>query len=146
MAIEDYYNDIYNRLKRAVGVDTTYSNDLHVVGKKMFHRKFRGVFAINEVPTNLSTGQMAIVNLDRTDEPGSHWIAIYKDHNKLYVYDSFGRHTKKIAPELYKKYRNIIDCEYDAEQHSKQKDCGLRSLCALVLFDSFDAGFVADKL
>ena len=47
-------------------------------------RIFKGVFAADNVP--VSSGDEAacyVVNLDDSDEPGSHWISIYVCPEKL---------------------------------------------------------------
>ena len=45
---------------------------------------FRGVFAIDQLPT-ICDG-MYVINTDEQDKPGEHWLAVY---NKEY-FDSFG--------------------------------------------------------
>lgn len=50
-----------------------------------------GVYAANHVPKLLSTPAAIITNLDTSDKPGSHWVAIYIDKNGYGIYfDSYG--------------------------------------------------------
>ena len=42
-----------------------------------------------------STPRIFIVNMDRSDMPGSHWVAVYQKNTKIFVFDSAG------LPPLY---------------------------------------------
>ena len=74
--INKIYNDYLNILKPYIGNDTTCADDLERKGKKLFGSRFIGVFASDQLP-NIKNGQMYIANLDRSNEPGSHWIGVY---------------------------------------------------------------------
>ena len=137
------YKEVMSLLKPKVGNNTTYKNDLYRHGRELFGRKFRGVFARDEIP-HMGNGQMCIANLDTSDQPGSHWIAIYGKKGKQYVYDSYGRSTKKILPD--RSGAGYVPTEQDAEQSKSENNCGLRSMTALYLFDSFDPDVVAKYL
>ena len=62
---------------------------------------FKGVFMINEL-TEQKPGEKecAIVNFSKSTEPGSHWVAYYKDGNERIYFDSFGC----VAPLEIQKY------------------------------------------
>ena len=50
-----------------------------------------GVYAANHVPRLLSVPAAIVTNLDTSDKPGSHWVAIYIDKNGYGNYfDSYG--------------------------------------------------------
>ena len=143
--INKIYNEYVNILRPYIGNDTTYADDLERKGKKIFGSRFLGVFASDQLP-DIRNGQMYIANLDRSDEPGSHWIGVYAKNNKKYVYDSFGRKSEKIISSIFSKGGEIRDTEYDAEQSKQEDNCGLRSIVALYMFDEFDPELVADYL
>lgn len=65
---------------------------------KITKRKFRGVFAYDENPKPKKEGYY-VFNLDKSHEPGSHWIAIKisKGNKKNFFFDSYG-----MAPQKYK--------------------------------------------
>ena len=42
-------------------------------------RTFKGVFAIDKLPTKCEKDSSYVINYDEHDEVGSHWIAVYKD-------------------------------------------------------------------
>lgn len=52
---------------------------------------FKGVFAIDRLPSNVKLPAGFVINLDKHNEPGSHWVSIFV--NKLgqaFYFDSFG--------------------------------------------------------
>ena len=118
-----------------VGGKVTYGNQLDMVAKRAFGDKFVGVFSSDQIP-KLTDGQSAIINLDTSRQPGSHWIAIGKLGPKIIVYDSFGRKTKQILPKLLAHH---IDTEYDAEQSVDEYNCGARTLAFLYVFHNYGA-------
>ena len=134
MRVDKINDEILKVITEMIGHDnTTYSNELDDIGQFLFQDKFRGVKPINKIP-QMSHNQYCILNLDRHDEPGSHWIGVVMlKNNKMLVYDSFGRKTKIIAPTLI----NTTMTEQDAEQDDNQDNCGQRCLSFLYLYDQF---------
>lgn len=136
--IEDKYNSILQYMKEILGNESTFSNDLETVGYKLFGSKFKGVFPSDKIPQLDSLKRYAIINLDNSKQPGSHWIAIAYDDSddSLLVYDSFGRKSTKIIPNLNQLYGGRFDdTDYDAEQRIKEDNCGQRSLAWLMVYD-----------
>lgn len=125
--VEFKYNQILNVVCSCVGNSTTYGTDLTKFGKELFGKKYIGTFASNEIP-KLKNGNYCIVNLDKSYENGSHWIAMVRLSGKDYVYDSFGRKTTEILPDFKEK---TIDADYDAEQSITETNCGARCLAFL---------------
>ena len=124
---------IYNTLlKDAVypllGNKVTYSNDLHDVGEQLLGKDFVGVYPSDQIP-RLKNKQCCILNLDKSDQSGSHWIGVYKFGKKNLTYDSFGRRSSKIIPTL----KNPLDADYDSEQMIEEEDCGARSIAFLLV-------------
>ena len=118
------YNSVLKEIEYVLGNDTTYDNDLYKIGKELFNKKFKGVYARNKKP-KLKNNECCILNLDYSYQSGSHWISIYCKNQILYIYDSFGRKTNKILEDDIKNY---IDSQNDAEQHIMENNCGQRSL------------------
>lgn len=130
----EMYDKILSQLESIIGNETTWSNDLTELGKVLLGDKFIGVFSADNIPQEIYKRDVyALVNLDDSDEPGSHWIALASVDGVVHVYDSFGRMTSKILPSLK---GGFIDADEDAEQHIKETNCGQRSLSWLVLFDT----------
>ena len=86
---------------------------------------------------NRMDGEYSIINTD--NGVGIHWVSVYQYHNKVYVWDSFGKDIKTLMPEFHARARaqgyNIIKAnkKYEHEQEVNQNDCGLRSLAWLIL-------------
>ena len=53
---------------------------------------FIGVFASDNIPCITKVPAALIINLDKSDSPGSHWIALFFTKcNKCEYFDSYGR-------------------------------------------------------
>ena len=67
--------------------EITFVLNSNVSCKKMFI----GVFAADTLPTNVNYPCTLIVNTDKSNLPGQHWVAIDIDKNKVgYFFDSYG--------------------------------------------------------
>lgn len=148
--IIDYYEENLMNVIDDLGNTTTYENQLNEYGRKLFGRRFLGVFSSDKLPRRLKSRQMYIANLDPSSQPGSHWVGAYKSGNngKIYMYDSFGRSTSRIIPSANRRYGsgNVKDTQYDAEQKKRETNCGQRCLSALMLFDHIDPSISAKSL
>lgn len=142
----DKADQIYNHyLKKIVypliGNKTTYLNELNGAGKKIFGVKFKGVFPSDKIPKLNDLSPYCILNLDKSNEPGSHWVALVKcqsPSNDTIIYDSFGRDYKKIIPNLnYSGNGRIKNTERDPEQKILQTDCGARCISFIMVFDKY---------
>lgn len=129
---EKKYNKVLKLIKTWLGNTTTYGDDVERVGKKMFGKKFKGVFSSDNFP-KIKTGYM-IVNMDKSTEMGSHWVAFAADKTGYNIYDSFGRSTHKIFPNIGGRFN---ESKRDAEQSVLQNDCGQRCLAWLYVWDQF---------
>jgi hypothetical protein len=135
------YDTILRSVKKLVGGKTTYLQQLAKAGKTKFGAKFHGVYPSDRIPQLTARTPYTILNLDRSDQPGSHWIAVAKSNNDIIVYDSFGRTHKTIIPALGRGFvgGKVIDTDRDVEQDIMATDCGARSLSFLVFFDRYGA-------
>lgn len=136
--IIEEYNKILKDFENILGNDTTFNTDLQRIAIKKLGSKFSGVYPSDKIPRLNELKSYAIINLDNSSQPGSHWVAVAYDKNtdKLVFYDSFGRSSKKILPSLHAKFGgSILDTEDDAEQKMKEDNCGQRSLAFLSYFD-----------
>lgn len=152
---EDLYNLVLNSvIYPLVGKRVTFGRDLTKAGMKLFGMNYIGTFAADEIPDSFGkdvteknitdrSPLYLIANLDDSNEPGSHWIALAFDAKtqKIWVYDSFGRSTNKIIPILAKQFgeKNLRMTEDDSEQKITEDDCGARSLAFLYIFDKHGA-------
>ena len=123
--IETFYKYSLREIERILGAGITNSKQLTELGKCLLDNKYKGTYAVDRLP-KLKHNDCCVINLDRSHQPGSHWVAVYKHENKYCIYDSFGRKSNKILKSL--KQLKIIDSDYDAEQMVQEDNCGQRSL------------------
>jgi ribosomal protein S17E len=139
---EDLYNKYFKEIVNKYGNKETNSIQLNKIGKKLFGKKFKGVFASDQIPI-MRGGQYAIINLDDSSKNGSHWISLvkgFKGHS--YVYDSFGRKHWKIIPSLVQSGNGVIlETEDDKEQSIDSEACGQHSLSFLCVYDKLGWGY-----
>jgi len=127
------YDHALKRLEQQLGTGATYGNELNRVGEEYLGKKFAGVYPADMLPLLTKKKCYAILNLDKADMPGSHWIGVkYLGKGKVLVYDSFGRKTQRIIPTLADRF-TPIDTDNDAEQDTREDNCGPRSLAFLVV-------------
>lgn len=132
---EKYYNDCLKDIYNMIGNKTTYDSQLSKCAKKLFGHKFKGVYASDMIPRLNDLSKYCILNLDKSNMPGSHWVALAKieDKDEAIIYDSFGRNYKKIIPSIkFSGNGKIRNADMnDTEQKIKQTDCGARCLAFL---------------
>lgn len=51
---------------------------------------FRGVFMRDTLPRTPKTNECAVVNLDSSDNAGTHWVCYVKRGDTVHYFDSFG--------------------------------------------------------
>lgn len=96
----------------------TDGEQIETIGKKLFGKKFKGVFLVktkSEAPS-LKEKEVAILNTGSL-----HWYAIWKKNGKLYESDSFN------IERLGLKYQDA-KVESCFVQKLKDTNCGQRSL------------------
>ncbi len=87
---------------------------------------FIGVFMRDTLPKMPSVNESAVVNLDVTTGPGTHWVCYYKKGSEVHYYYSFGF----IFPKELEKY--LKGCKiwynYKYDQKFSEVNCGHRCL------------------
>ena len=113
---------------RKLGRKALSNIEIDEVATKLLGSKYKGSFAQNEKFPKLSG--YYIINTDLKTGPGIHWISLIQTPKYAYIYDSFGRDTKKIAPYLvrYLHPRKIVESKNDKEQKDAEVICGHLSL------------------
>jgi len=132
-----HYNAYTKQTMKQLGTGVTYTSQLTDICNQLFGKhKYRGTFSSDTLPKLTKARPYAIVNVDKSTQPGSHWVACCWLPGGMLVYDSFGRKTSKLMKNIYKKYKTI-DTDYDAEQPIKQKNCGSRCIAWLRMCDTY---------
>ena len=97
---------------------------------------FKGCFMRDELGTP-SKKECGIVNFNKSTEPGSHWVAYFKDGDKRIYFDSFGQvipiEIQKYlkTKEEFKNDAPVIQRNTDIVQKPNTEICG--HLCLYVL-------------
>ena len=132
------YNKILSDIEKRLSNKITYGHVLQNEGIQLFGYRFKGVFPSDKIPKLNDLRSYAILNLDNSNQSGSHWIAVALVDKDLIVYDSFGRHHSKIIPNLKQEFRGRIkNTDMDAEQKKHETNCGQRSLAFLVFLQKY---------
>ena len=135
--IEREFKKKVKKYHNIVGVDGTWGEDLHKVGRSVFGNKWCGVWHQGNMPWSKikkSKCLYLIINID-INGPGEHWLSVYVKDRQCYVWDSFGRSMKEIVPVLEKKLKGQRIrhkmSDRDRNQREAQSDCGARCLAWL---------------
>ena len=96
---------------------------------------FRGVFMRDELPKKPWINECGIVNFNTSLEPGSHWVAYYKNGTQRIAFDSYGQVILKEICDYLKtnkeKNHAVIQRNTDVIQKFNTQICG--HLCLYVL-------------
>jgi len=94
---------------------------------------FRGVFMRDNLPKRVNNIEAAIVNLDLSSGPGTHWVAYFKYNNDIEYFDSFGN----LPPpkEIIQYLGQNIKYNHKRYQSFKQSNCGHH--CVKFLLDKY---------
>ena len=130
------YINILKLLRNKFGNKVLWTDDIDRIMKLFFKNKALPTVPYDHYKPNGGISY-CVINTDSSKENGEHWVAIYGNKNKLYIYDSFGRKTNYILKNFYNNMKKqgyeIIESKRDPEQADKQQDCGLRCISFLLV-------------
>ena len=99
---------------------------------------FRGVYMRDSLPkSGVSERECGVVNLDKSEGSGTHWVSYYKYDTVRIYFDSFGQVTPMEIQKYLKTKREfqeniaVIQRNTDIVQHINSTNCGY--LCLFVL-------------
>ena len=83
------------------------------------------VHPIDRLPLQLRAGKFYIANLDPSNKPGSHWVAVHRNQRgECELFDSYGEQAP-LAPELERLFtRTKLTRNKQRLQHESSKVCG----------------------
>ena len=102
--------------------------ELEDAAKRLEIPTFRGVFLLDTLPKELNKKECGIVNFDKSDGSGTHWVAWYKNGKTKIYFDSYG-----VQPpiKVFEYLESPIRYNTDQLQRAGQVFCG--HLCLYVL-------------
>src|SRR6266853_4427226 len=71
-------------------MDTLTNFDLIEYAKELKLKHFRGVFMKDELNKRIGKNECGIVNLQNSNQEGSHWTCYFKCGTEKYYFDSYG--------------------------------------------------------
>ena len=118
--------------------DRALSNfELINYAKQLDIPNFRGVFMRDELPKRPWLNECGIVNFNNSMEPGSHWVAYYKNKRQRIYFDSYGQVILAEVKDYLKSDKekendeSVIQRNTDIVQEFNTQICG--HLCLYVL-------------
>ena len=92
---------------------------------------FRGCFMRDQLPYCAKRIECAIINLDTSSGPGTHWVCYIKRGNRVNYYDSFAV-TPPVELLHYWGDKAVVSFNYSVDQKSGEVICGHLCLKFLV--------------
>jgi hypothetical protein len=137
------YDALVSDVEDTIGSGSTLDETLDNYGKKVIGQQFGGVFPSDRIPDSMARGtKYFIVNKDKHNQPGSHWIGVVVYRKRMFFYDSFGRSVPMLVPELRQfqlQHGLSLSVPMRAisapEQQIREENCGARSMAWLILFN-----------
>lgn len=99
------------------------SQDIIKYAGKLKINHFRGVFSRDNLPKKPYAIECGILNLDISSGDGSHWVAFYKNKDKVVYFDSFGDLPPPIELQHYFSQFKIV-YNYSNYQDFNTFNCG----------------------
>ena len=129
--METYHNfyEEYN-----IKQTSTTNFDLINYAKQLKIKYFRGYYMNDELPKKIRPNECGIVNLQNSDQPGSHHVCYYKKGKVKYYFDSYGLDSTNDMLKYLKPTKNsskLIMNTYEIQKLGT-KICG--QICLYVLY------------
>jgi hypothetical protein len=133
------FYQIYKLCVDILGNDSTTDKQLSDLLFEILPNNFKGVYTVDdELPKLINNYDCYILNNLTRESKGEHWLSIIKYNDKVFLYDSFDRDTKKISPKHFNvldKFINLSNLDHilnPEEQSLYQYTCGCFCVSFLV--------------
>lgn len=113
--------------------DGTTGDDLEHICRMQFGDRFKGVFAADTHPKDMTEG-FFIINTDPFAMPGTHWTAVAGVPPDVCFYDSFDRKSTTLFPEVM---LPVTGNNAGVRQRIKESNCGERCIAFLTCVAEF---------
>src|SRR6266853_4369376 len=105
--------------------------------KKLKVKCFRNYFMHDELPKHIRSNECGVVNLQNSDQQGSHHVCYYKKRNEKYYFDSYGLNPSDDMIKYLKPTKNSspIICSTFIIQDFNTVICGQLAIYLLFMLD-----------
>ena len=121
-----------------IKMDTLSNFDIIDYVKKLKIKYFRGCLMRDELGKKIKTNECGIVNLQNSDEKGSHWCSYYKHGKEKFYFDSYGLDPPNEVLKYLKPSKNsspLVISTYQIQQFGSVI-CGQLSIYVLFMLGS----------
>ena len=129
------------QLIKVLGRKATTGKQIDTVGKRLFGNKYMGSYAQDDKSIPWRNNKFYIINTDKKNGPGIHWVSLYNAGKTAYLYDSYGRNHKSLLRHLTKQLKEknikIVNSDQDKEQSKSSAICGPLSLAWLAVVHNY---------
>lgn len=138
-----YFRARKGALIKILGRRALSDHDVETAGRALYGKTWGGVWPHDEfTAAMLCPRRKYVINTGHSRGAGIHWTGLYSGAGKtVYVYDSFGRATGSILPELKKRLEaagyTVVESERDAEQRGRSQVCGVLALAWLEVVNRY---------
>lgn len=92
---------------------------------KTTRKIYRGCFPADMIPRFRQFPSAAVVNMDDSTLPGSHWVALYApDKYRIFYFDSLGGDIPWLVQSYMRKNFHTVTQQFMQYQHPKTNVCG----------------------
>ena len=117
--------------------ETTNAKELDVIGHKLFGDYYIGTFPANGVPLLHKDHQCCIFNNKNVNDPGEHWLALFNQNGKVFVFDTYNRDVSLLNKYFLNK--NWINPSHIVLESIYSKDCGQQCMAFLAVCFKYGA-------
>lgn len=133
-----YYNNWVKKLCKIYGNGSLNNIQIDNMGREFLKESYGSCEAadtfVNYIKYNQKgNGKCYIVNIQNSDQKGSHWIAFIDDKDELLAYDSYGTNIDKYN-KLFKELIFREDTSDREQRYNNEFDCGSRALAACITY------------
>ena len=119
------------------------TDDLNKLAKQdtTLHNYYLGTYPADVKPKNLQNRCCWIWNVDESDKPGSHWVAVVKNQKQIQFFDSYGKSPTFFKRQYWSDYFRdmgyIVNLYNDGQKQAYiSRTCG--TWCLLFLKSYWD--------
>lgn len=117
---------------------TTNNYELDKLCYKIFGDDYKGTYSANNIKHEPKrNGECMIVNNQNVEEGGEHWMAVYNECGKNYLFDTYSRDYKSLNKNFVKK--SWIQPKHRIMESVWASDCGQQCIAFIITCRKYGA-------